>query len=98
MFKLGFAALLPMSLAFALAAPACDSIDRIYDCASICNAYKDCINSNYDATACTQKCEDQASDSEAFEDRADDCQECIDDRSCAGSVFSCTDNCVGIVP
>ena len=87
-----------MSLAFALTAQGCDSADRIYDCASICNSYKDCINSDYDVTACTQRCEDKASDDEAFEDRADDCQECVNDRSCASAVFSCTDNCIGIVP
>ena len=98
MFKLGLASLCSMTLASLAASTGCDSADRIYDCASICNAYKDCVDADYDVTACTSRCEDKADDSESFEDKADDCQECIDDRSCAGAIFGCATECVGIVP
>ena len=33
-----------------------------------------------------------------YEDKADDCQSCINDRSCAGAVFNCGGECAGIVP
>jgi hypothetical protein len=88
-------------LAFALAlssVSACDSADRIYDCASICDAYRDCLNEDYDVGACTTRCNDNASRSNSFKDRADACQKCINDRSCAGAVFGCAADCAGIVP
>ena len=31
-------------------------------------------------------------------ERIDDCQECVDDRSCANATFACATQCVGIVP
>lgn len=77
---------------------ACDSVDRAYDCNQICNKYKTCADANYDESACASRCRDEAAASEAYEDRADDCQACIDDRSCLGSVFNCSGECAGIVP
>jgi hypothetical protein len=96
--KLGLASLCSMTLAFAVTSGGCDSADRVYDCASICNAYQECVDDNYDVTACTSRCEDMADANESFEDKADDCQNCIDDRSCASAVFGCSTECVGIVP
>lgn len=98
MIKLGLASLCSMMLAFAVTSTGCDSADRVYDCASICSKYEECINDDYDVSACTSKCEDMADNNEAFEDKADDCQACIDDRSCAGAVFGCASECAGIVP
>ena|SRR5689334_24390137 len=98
MIKLGFAWLCLLSFASAVTSMGCDSADRIYDCASICDAYRDCLDASYDVGACTSKCRDNASSSQSFADRADDCQKCIDDRSCAGAVFSCATDCAGIVP
>ena len=94
MIKLGLTSLLSLSLSLA----ACDSAERIYDCASICNSYKECVDEDYDVTTCTSRCEDEASDSEAYEDKADKCQSCVNDRSCTSAVFNCTDDCIGIVP
>jgi hypothetical protein len=97
MIKLGIAALF-MPLVLAVTSIGCDSADRIYDCTSICNKYKDCADANYDVSACVSECRDKAAESEAYEDRADDCQACVDDRSCIGAAFNCADECVGIVP
>lgn len=87
---------MPLALAFSVAG--CDSIERIYDCHSICTKYRDCADADYDVSECTSRCEDRASDSEAFEDKADECQECVDDRSCVGAAFGCATECFGIVP
>jgi len=76
---------------------ACQS-DRAYDCHQICTTYKTCADANYDDRACAARCEDQAAASESFENRADTCQVCIDGRSCLAAVFSCTNECAGIVP
>lgn len=97
MLELGLASALSLTALLAVTS-GCDAVDRAYDCNQICNKYKDCADPNYDAGACASRCRDRAADSEAYEDRADDCQACIDDRSCAGAAFGCALECVGIVP
>jgi len=67
-----------------------------YDCQAICERYADCYDANYDTVACTDRC-DSNSGAPSFDDRAYDCQVCLDDHSCAGS-FVCQDSCSGIVP
>jgi hypothetical protein len=96
MLKLGFASLLAMTLAFVAAAPACSTVENKYNCDQICDRYADCFDQSYDTDACQADCEEQAEDS-GFADHAEDCEACIDDRSCSGS-FACIDECVGIVP
>ena len=99
MLKLGFIAMFTLTAALAVTTPGCDTaIDRAYDCNAICNKYKDCVNANYDAGACADRCRDNTAASESFEDKADECQACVDDRSCAGAVFGCGSECIGIVP
>jgi hypothetical protein len=72
------------------------SIDRTTDCADICKAYKDCIATDYDVDACVNRCSDM--DTVKQSDRIDTCEDCLDDKSCVDSVFSCTTECAGIVP
>jgi hypothetical protein len=96
MLKLGFVSLVAMTLAFVTTAPACSTVENKYNCDQICDRYKDCFDANYDAEACQSDCEDQAEDA-GFADKAEDCEACIDDRSCSGS-FVCIDECAGIVP
>ncbi len=98
MFKLGLVSMLTLTAALWATTPGCGAVDRIYDCNQICNKYEECVNANYDVSACQTRCRDNAESSEAYEDKADDCQACIDDRSCAGAVFGCGAECVGIVP
>ena len=96
MFKLGFVSVFTFVIASAATAPGCSSVENAYNCDQICDRYQDCFDANYDADACQARCEDRADDA-AFADKAEDCQACIDDRSCTGS-FACVDECVGIVP
>jgi hypothetical protein len=98
MMKFVIAALFSLPLALTMSSTGCDSVDRIYDCTSICNKYKDCADANYDVAECSSECQDNAADSESFEDKADDCQACVDDRSCVGAAFNCANECIGIVP
>lgn len=72
------------------------AIDRTTDCSSICNKYKDCIDGDYDVDACESDCTDMVSEEETSD--IDMCKDCVDDNSCVDSVFSCTDECAGIVP
>lgn len=96
MLKLGFATVLASAALFAATAPGCSTVENKYNCDQICDRYKDCFDDGYDAEACQSSCENKAED-DGFAEKADDCQSCIDDKSCTGS-FACIDECVGIVP
>jgi len=73
------------------------TIDRSSDCSSICNKYKDCIDSDYDVDACKDDCTDMKSNDETA--KIDDCQDCLKgENSCVDKAFKCTSECAGIVP
>jgi len=72
-----------------------EDIDRATDCSQVCDRYKDCIDGDYDTDKCTDRCEDM--DSNERTAKIDDCENCLDDKSCGGS-FECTVECAGIVP
>jgi len=72
------------------------AIDRTTDCSAICDKYKDCINSDYDTEACVDRCTDMVTEEKT--DRIDECEACVDEKSCTNSAFSCLTECAGIVP
>ena len=72
------------------------TIDRSMDCSKICEKYKDCIKGDYDTGKCEDRCTDMIDDKKTAQ--IDKCEECVSGESCAESVFSCTDDCVTIVP
>lgn len=88
-----------LALSFAFAAPitACDEADRQLDCRDICSRYSDCFDESYDVSACAERCDENADNSENFDQKVDVCENCLDDRSCTGS-FACTAECAGVVP
>ncbi len=96
--KLGLLSVFSLTTALAITQPGCDAVERIYNCSAICEKYEDCVDAEYDVSACKDRCTDAAADSEAYEDKADACQACVDDRSCTGAIFNCGTECAGIVP
>jgi predicted MFS family arabinose efflux permease len=74
-----------------------DAVDAKIDCASICNRYKDCFDSSYDTDTCRSKCEDNSKADSSYDAKAEACDNCLDDASCAES-FSCADKCLNVVP
>lgn len=80
-----------------LAVAGCDEVDEKVDCAMICDRYRDCFDASYDTEACRGRCETNADTVADFDDKADACENCLDDRSCTGS-FACVAECSGIVP
>jgi hypothetical protein len=92
--RLAFASL---ALMFAAAGAACDSIDRSIDCHKICDRWKECADSNYDASSCASRCEDKAGDDDDYDKKADTCESCLEDKSCGESI-GCAGSCLGIVP
>ena len=84
---------------FAFATTGCtDEIDRITDCQDICSRYADCFDDSYDVEGCRNECKNEAADSENFDQRVDNCENCLDDRSCSSAAFGCATECAGIVP
>lgn len=90
---------LTLSIAIAgLVAVNCGEADRLFDCQSVCSRYQSCFDSNYDVSACRNRCKDKADADKEFERKADACETCIDDRSCTDATFKCTTQCASIVP
>jgi hypothetical protein len=87
------------ALAFTAGLSACDGpLDRVIDCQQICERYKDCVDSSYDVSQCADRCRDNSGSSDTFDQQADNCENCLDDRSCQSSVFQCSAECAPIVP
>jgi hypothetical protein len=76
----------------------CRQVENAIDCHGICNRYKDCFDHNYDDDACEDRCEDAANDNKDYMRKADACNDCLGDKSCASATFNCIDECAGIVP
>ncbi len=86
-------------IAGGLATPiACDEASTAFDCQEVCSRYQSCFDSTYDVSACRDRCRAKAADDKSWKNKADTCHACIDDRSCTEATFSCTTECVGIVP
>jgi hypothetical protein len=89
-------ALALVSLLCLTVSPACDEVDEALDCASICDKYNDCVSSDIDQDECRDSCEEWADENQENADRLDDCQSCVDDRSCVESGFQCIAQCAFI--
>jgi hypothetical protein len=74
------------------------TIDTALDCRAICNRYQSCFDSAYDVDGCESRCRGHASDDREYRKKADDCDHCIANKSCAKASFSCLQECVGVVP
>lgn len=75
-----------------------DSFDAAKDCQQICQKYEDCVDSDFDVSACANNCRDRADVDSAFDAKADACESCIDtNESCAESGAQCTAECAAVV-
>lgn len=75
-----------------------DPLTNAITCQDVCERYEDCLDEDYDVSSCRSRCEDAATDDEAWEDRLESCEACLDDRSCASAAVDCASECSGIVP
>ena len=97
-----FAMVLVLSGGALLLTTACgDDPERVANritCSDVCQRYADCFDANYDVEGCVDRCTNDATADEEKEERLEVCQACIDERSCASAVFSCTTECTPFVP
>lgn len=75
----------------------CSDVNELADCLEICRNYENCIDSTFDSSECADRCEDRADVDEAFATQLDDCEDCLDDTSCA-EAEACRERCAGIGP
>jgi hypothetical protein len=73
-------------------------VDTAIDCHGICNRYATCFDAKYDVSACELRCRDASSAESEFRRKADLCNACIGERSCASATFACVVECVSVVP
>jgi hypothetical protein len=76
----------------------CSEAKAAFDCQEVCSRYQSCFDSNYDVSACRNRCRDNAKNDSSFESKASTCAACIDDKSCTSAAFNCATDCAGIVP
>lgn len=81
---------------FAFVQLGCGEADRAIDCAQICKKFDDCFGDS-NSEDCVDRCEDKADADADFEEKVDDCENCLDDTSCSEATVGCTDECAVII-
>jgi hypothetical protein len=76
----------------------CDDAEAAFDCQSVCDRYKTCFDSTYDVGMCRSRCRAASENDPGYRQRADTCEDCIDQGSCAANAFNCAIPCATIVP
>ena len=86
------------AVAAALLSQHCGGIDNAIDCNAICARYQACFAKDYDVGACATRCRTASAKDTDSRRKADVCNACIDERSCASATFNCAIPCTSIVP
>lgn len=77
----------------ALAPAGCGDVDAAFDCQAVCSRYAECFDKDYNVGACRDRCRVEAKNNPDIKNKADQCEACIDDMSCASATFSCATTC-----
>ena len=77
-----------------VAMPACNGeVEETIDCQFSCQAYADCVDSDFDVSQCRKHCDENNKG-----EQADRCEKCVrGDQSCSEKTFQCADECAGII-
>jgi hypothetical protein len=81
-----------------LFAAGCDDAEEAFDCQQVCSRYQDCYDANYDVGACRARCRTASDNNPSIRNDANQCEACMDDMSCASTIFNCAAPCSSIVP
>jgi hypothetical protein len=77
---------------FALTICSCDGpVEKAIDCARICDEADECVSGDFDKSECRQECK-----SDASQDEADDCENCLKDADSCGENVKCAVACGGV--
>ncbi len=67
------------------------------DCRISCEKYKECLASDLDEDKCTDTCSTKSDDDSNFQTRAEDCAQCVEDKTCSEATQRCFDECLAVV-
>lgn len=81
--KLSVAMIMAAALGLGATMSGCGAIDREADCNKICNKKKDCVDNSYNVGACVDYCRSNASNSDSYGQKVNDCAACVETRACA---------------
>lgn len=81
-----------------LAMAACGNIDNAFDCNAVCDKYKSCYDSNYNTSACYDRCRSSSALDSNHQRKVDECHACMDGRDCTATAFNCVSECSTVVP
>jgi hypothetical protein len=76
----------------------CSDAKNTITCSDVCNRYQDCFDEDYDVSSCVDRCKSRAGSDDDKQSQLNQCDACIDDKSCTAAAFSCATECVSIVP
>jgi hypothetical protein len=76
----------------------CGAAENLFDCQNVCTRFRDCFDSTYDVGQCRDTCRANSEKDPSTQQKADSCESCIGDKSCAESAVTCSVACMGIVP
>ena len=76
----------------------CRVFDSAADCHNICKRYHDCFDQNYGIQSCEERCRDNANSDSSYYQKVDNCDACMDNNTCSSALFTCSAQCLGVVP
>jgi hypothetical protein len=85
--------LLAIAAGFSACSDVTDPVTTKIDCSSVCDRYKECFDDDYNTGKCKDDCENLAEDNDAKQDQLDQCDDCMDDKSCTSATFACAGQC-----
>ncbi len=87
---------LTLPLAILTVFPGCsdvkESVMQTIDCQKLCANRQECVEENYDVSACRTDCEAKSKSDQEFQDDAHVCQACIENKACAEQI-KCFTSC-----
>lgn len=66
------------------------------NCGFYCERWQECREDDLDVEKCTNKCEEASRDNEDHADKAEECAQCLESRTCAEASERCFDDCFGV--
>ncbi len=66
------------------------------DCEVVCEQRRSCFEADLNVDTCANNCNAKAKEKSDYADKAQECAQCLESRTCAESLKSCLDDCFGV--
>jgi hypothetical protein len=85
-----------LSLILALTLPLLAVGCRGSDCQVVCEQRSLCVDPDVDVDRCTRDCSIKAEDDRDYGSKAQECAQCVEQKTCAEGFKYCLDDCFGV--